>query len=112
LSLVLLSIFFSPVGSANHSGTPYLLDGASRADKESDDGTIGIGKSSKAGPGAIAIGQYSKAEGRHAIAIGFETKAKTHVNSIAIGNNIEVSGDEAVAVGSASKAGKGSVVLG
>ncbi|MDP0291013.1 hypothetical protein Q7Z11_11265, partial [Glaesserella parasuis] len=62
--------------------------------------------------GAIAIGQKSKAEGRHNIAIGYDANAGEKNNSIAIGNNTVVSGTEAVAIGSASKAGKESVVLG
>ncbi|MCT8580841.1 hypothetical protein KZ455_10380, partial [Glaesserella parasuis] len=113
LSLVLLGIFFSPpAGSATHSGTPYTADGGSRSNLGSDDGTISIGKESKASYGAIAIGQRSKAEGRHGIAIGYQTNAGTHLNSVAVGNDIRVSGREAVAIGSNSKAGKGSVVLG
>ncbi|MDP0202853.1 ESPR-type extended signal peptide-containing protein, partial [Glaesserella parasuis] len=119
LSLVLLGIFFSPVGLAATASTsnekPYFQDGASASTSGSDNGTIGIGKESKAAHGAIAIGQKSKAEARHNIAIGYDTQAgnhKDHVNSIAIGNNTVVSGTEAVAIGSASKAGKGSVVLG
>ncbi|MDG6364567.1 hypothetical protein QAA75_10620, partial [Glaesserella parasuis] len=57
----------------------------------------------------------SKAEGRHNIAIGYDTQAgnhKNHSNSVAVGNNIKIDGKEAVAIGSASKAGEGSVVLG
>ncbi|MCT8797421.1 hypothetical protein KZ368_11300, partial [Glaesserella parasuis] len=118
LSLVLLSIFFSSVGSAvanTNTAKPYLQDGATTSVNGFDDGTIGIGKESKASYGAIAIGQKSKAESRHNIAIGYETQAgnhKDHVNSVAVGNNIKIDGREAVAIGSASKAGEGSVVLG
>ncbi|MFX0585425.1 YadA-like family protein, partial [Glaesserella parasuis] len=116
LSLVLLGIFFSPVGLAATASTsnekPYFLDGASASTSGSDNGTIGIGKESKAAHGAIAIGQKSKAEGRHNIAIGYDSNAGTDANSVAVGNNTVVSGTEAVAIGSASKAGKGSVVLG
>ncbi|MDP0383073.1 YadA-like family protein [Glaesserella parasuis] len=117
LSLVLLGIFFSPSAAANTKNTaePYLQDGASKSSNGYDAGTIGIGKESKASYGAIAIGQKSKAESRHNIAIGYETQAgnhKDHVNSVAVGNNIKIDGKEAVAIGSASKAGKGSVVLG
>ncbi|CAM3022763.1 hypothetical protein B0183_04980 [Glaesserella parasuis] len=119
LSLVLLGIFFSPVGLAATASTsnekPYFLDGASASTSGSDNGTIGIGKESKAAHGAIAIGQKSKAEARHNIAIGYETQAgnhKDHSNSVAVGNNIKIDGKEAVAIGSASKAGEGSVVLG
>ncbi|MDG6287567.1 hypothetical protein, partial [Glaesserella parasuis] len=67
LSLVLLGIFFSPVGLA-----AYFAGGASASGNGSDDGTIGIGQGSKASHGAIAIGQNSKAEGRHNIAIGYD----------------------------------------
>ncbi|QSX09761.1 YadA-like family protein [Glaesserella parasuis] len=116
LSLVLLGIFFSPVGLAATASTsnekPYFLDGASASTSGSDNGTIGIGKESKAAHGAIAIGQKSKAEGRHNIAIGYDANAGEKNNSIAIGNNTVVNETEAVAIGSASKAGKGSVVLG
>ncbi|AWY45804.1 YadA-like family protein [Glaesserella parasuis] len=116
LSLVLLGIFFSPVGSAAAASTsnekPYFQDGASASTSGSDNGTIGIGKESKAAHGAVAIGQKSKAEGRHNIAIGYDANAGEKKNSIAIGNNTVVNETEAVAIGSASKAGKGSVVLG
>ncbi|MDO9777431.1 ESPR domain-containing protein, partial [Glaesserella parasuis] len=48
LSLVLLSIFFSPVavGTQLHTGKPYLQDEAQRSSLGTDDGTIGIGKKS------------------------------------------------------------------
>ncbi|MDO9692062.1 YadA-like family protein, partial [Glaesserella parasuis] len=114
LSLVLLGIFFSPSAAANTTNTaqPYLRDGATTSNNGYDNGTIGIGKESKASYGAIAIGQKSKAEGRHGIAIGYDANAGEKNNSIAIGNNTVVNETEAVAIGSASKAGKGSVVLG
>ncbi|MDG6342642.1 hypothetical protein QAA07_10800, partial [Glaesserella parasuis] len=117
LSLVLLGIFFSPSAAANTTNTakPYLQDNATTSNNGYDNGTIGIGKESKASYGAIAIGQNSKAEARHNIAIGYDTQAgnhKDHVNSVAVGNNIKIDGKEAVAIGSASKAGEGSVVLG
>ncbi|MDE4020879.1 hypothetical protein NUS64_12040, partial [Glaesserella parasuis] len=114
LSLVLLGIFFSPSAAANatNTATPYLQDGADKSSKGYDNGTIGIGKESKASYGAIAIGQKSKAEGRHNIAIGYDSNAGTKDNSVAVGNNIKIDGKEAVAIGSASKAGEGSVVLG
>ncbi|MCT8852418.1 hypothetical protein KZ318_11430, partial [Glaesserella parasuis] len=117
LSLILLGIFFSPSAAANTTNTqkPYLQDGATASNSGYDDGSIGIGKESKVSYGAVAIGQKSKAEARHNIAIGYETQAgnhKDHVNSVAVGNNIKIDGKEAVAIGSASKAGEGSVVLG
>ncbi|MDP0380177.1 hypothetical protein Q7X53_11710, partial [Glaesserella parasuis] len=64
LSLVLLGIFFSPSAAANTTNTTkaYLQDGATVSNNGHDEGTIGIGKESKASYGAIAIGQKSKAE--------------------------------------------------
>ncbi|MCT8609408.1 hypothetical protein KZ427_11050, partial [Glaesserella parasuis] len=114
LSLVLLGIFFSSVavGAELHKGSPYLVDNAGKSDLGTDDGTIGIGKSSKAGYGAIAIGQYSKAENRHNVAIGYKADSGKQVNSITIGYNTKVSGMEGIAIGKESKAGEKSVVLG
>ncbi|MDG6406800.1 hypothetical protein QAY92_10485, partial [Glaesserella parasuis] len=114
LSLVLLSIFFSPVavGAQLHTGKPFLLDDASKSDRGSDDGTIGIGKKSKASYGAIAIGEESKAEARHNVAIGYKADSGTDANSITIGYNTKVSGEQAIAIGKESKAGGRSVVLG
>ncbi|QEM88185.1 hypothetical protein FEF05_06735 [Glaesserella parasuis] len=112
LSLVLLSIFFNPVLGVKHTGQPYLLDGSSKSKLGTDDGTIGIGKNSKAGYGAIAIGQYSKAKARHNVAIGYKADSGVQPNTITIGYNTKVSGQEAIAIGKESKAGKESVVLG
>ncbi|MWQ07160.1 hypothetical protein GHH65_10970, partial [Glaesserella parasuis] len=114
LSLVLLSIFFSPVavGAQLHTGTAFLLDGSNKSKLGTDDGTIGIGKSSKAGYGAIAIGQRSKAKARHNVAIGYEADSGVQPNTITIGYNTKVTGQEAIAIGKESKAGKESVVLG
>ncbi|MDG6297976.1 hypothetical protein P9Z65_11185, partial [Glaesserella parasuis] len=114
LSLVLLGIFFSPVavGSQLHTGTPYTAGGGSKSNLGSDDGTISIGKSSKASYGAIAIGEESKAEARHNVAIGYKANSGTGTNSITIGYNTKVSGQEAIAIGKESKAGEKSVVLG
>ncbi|EQA12720.1 hep_Hag family protein, partial [Glaesserella parasuis H465] len=114
LSLVLLGIFFSPVavGAQLHTGTAFLLDGSNKSKLGTDDGTIGIGKESKAGYGAIAIGQYSKAKNRHNVAIGYKADSGVQPNTITIGYNTKVSGQEAIAIGKESKAGKESVVLG
>ncbi|MCT8818471.1 hypothetical protein KZ350_10885, partial [Glaesserella parasuis] len=114
LSLVLLSIFFSPVavGAQLHTGEAFLLDGANKSKLGTDDGTIGIGKSSKAGYGAIAIGQRSKAKARHNVAIGYEADSGVQPNTITIGYNTKVTGQEAIAIGKQSKAGEKSVVLG
>ncbi|MDP0044204.1 ESPR-type extended signal peptide-containing protein, partial [Glaesserella parasuis] len=85
LSLVLLGIFFSPVGLA-----AWLVDGSEKG-SGADAGTIGIGQDSRVGPGSIVIGQYAKAEGRTSIAIGY--RAET------IGLS-----DKAVAVGATAQA--------
>ncbi|MDG6276913.1 ESPR-type extended signal peptide-containing protein, partial [Glaesserella parasuis] len=84
LSLVLLGIFFSPVGSA-----AWLQNDSSQGYLGSDGGSIGIGEGSKVGPGSIVIGQYAKAEGRTSIAIGYRA---------------ETTGDKAVAVGATAQA--------
>ncbi|MFW9299904.1 hypothetical protein, partial [Glaesserella parasuis] len=95
LSLVLLGIFFSSVGSA-----AYLQDGANEnSTVGTDDGTIGIGKESEASYGAVAIGQKAKAKDRHNIAIGYGADSGTQVNSVAIGYRTTVSGSEAIALG-------------
>ncbi|MCT8545878.1 hypothetical protein KZ398_11365, partial [Glaesserella parasuis] len=85
LSLVLLSIFFSPVGLA-----AWLVDGSEKG-SGADAGTIGIGQDSRVGPGSIVIGQYAKAEGRTSIAIGY------------LAETIGLS-DKAVAVGATAQA--------
>ncbi|MDG6776896.1 ESPR-type extended signal peptide-containing protein, partial [Glaesserella parasuis] len=95
LSLVLLGIFFSSVGSA-----AYLQDGANEGSNiGTDDGTIGIGQESRASYGAVAIGQKAKAEARHNIAIGYGADSGTQLNSLAIGYRTTVSGTGAIALG-------------
>ncbi|MDG6485588.1 hypothetical protein QAZ17_11025, partial [Glaesserella parasuis] len=106
-SLVLLGIFFSPVGSA-----AYIQDGASRSSRGSNDDSIGIGKGSKVGNGAIVIGGSSKAEAHTSIAIGYSTKAEGE-GSVAIGRDSIASQDEGIAIGRSSVSrSKQSVALG
>ncbi|MFK5186324.1 ESPR domain-containing protein, partial [Glaesserella parasuis] len=108
LSLVLLAIFFSPVGSA-----AWLQDSSSSGSKGSDEGSIGIGRESKVGHGSITIGQKSEAEGRTAVAIGYSAKTGSkHDNAIAIGNSSTATGPGTVTVGHSSEAKDRSVVLG
>ncbi|MCT8817013.1 YadA-like family protein [Glaesserella parasuis] len=108
LSLVLLGIFFSPVGSA-----AWLQDSSNQGSKGSDEGSIGIGKESKVGHGSITIGQKSEAEGRTAVAIGYSAKTGSeHDNAIAIGNSSTATGPGTVTVGHSSQAKDRSVVLG
>ncbi|MDG6855015.1 hypothetical protein QA332_10605, partial [Glaesserella parasuis] len=104
---VLLGIFFSPVGSA-----AYIQDGASRSSRGSNDDSIGIGKGSKVGNGAIVIGGSSKAEAHTSIAIGYSTKAEGE-GSVAIGRDSIASQDEGIAIGRSSVSrSKQSVALG
>ncbi|WDI28371.1 ESPR-type extended signal peptide-containing protein [Glaesserella parasuis] len=105
LSLVLLSIFFSPVGSA-----AYFQD-SSTGLPGNDDGTIGIGKSSRAGSGAITIGLDSTAQ-ENSVVLG--TKAKgTNTQTVAIGNLAEASASQSIAIGANTEAkGYGSISIG
>ncbi|MDG6315256.1 hypothetical protein P9952_10915, partial [Glaesserella parasuis] len=108
LSLVLLAIFFSPVGLA-----AYLQDSSNSGSKGSDEGSIGIGIGSRVGHGSITIGQKSEAEGRTAVAIGYLAKTGSeHDNAIAIGNSSKATGPATVTVGHSSEAKDRSVVLG
>ncbi|MDG6785917.1 hypothetical protein, partial [Glaesserella parasuis] len=104
--LVLLGIFFSPVGSAE----PWLQDGSSRGPYV-DDATIGIGKGSSVGPGSITIGYQSEARGRTSIAIGYSAQAFTN-NAVAVGATAKAGGSS-VAYGYGAQARKaGSVAVG
>ncbi|MDG6788104.1 hypothetical protein QA264_10940, partial [Glaesserella parasuis] len=106
-SLVLLGIFFSPVGSAR-----LFLDGAGEASGGVDDGSIGIGQDSRVAHGSIAIGQHSKAEGRTNVAIGYRAHSGTGLHGVAIGNN-SLSSANSVTLGSNTKAaGANSVAIG
>ncbi|MFW9272406.1 ESPR-type extended signal peptide-containing protein, partial [Glaesserella parasuis] len=103
LSLVLLGIFFSSVGSAE----PWLQDGSSRGPYV-DDATIGIGKGSSVGPGSITIGYQSEARGRTSIAIGYSAQAFTN-NAVAVGATAKAGGSS-VAYGYGAQARKASSV--
>ncbi|KDB45166.1 hypothetical protein HPS10_10195, partial [Glaesserella parasuis HPS10] len=107
LSLVLLGIFFSPVGSAQ-----FLQDGSSQGYLGGDQGSIGIGQGSKVGHGAIAIGQLSKAETRTTIAIGYNSEAKKE-GAVVVGAHSTVHGDDGLAIGrSTTSKGNQSIALG
>ncbi|MDO9757238.1 hypothetical protein Q7537_11190, partial [Glaesserella parasuis] len=106
LSLVLLGIFFSPVGSA-----AWLVDGSEKG-SDADAGTIGIGIDSRVGPGSIVIGQYAKAEGRTSIAIGYRAET-TGDKAVAVGATAQAKAIGAVAVGQEAIANQnGGVALG
>ncbi|MDG6406783.1 hypothetical protein QAY92_10400, partial [Glaesserella parasuis] len=113
LSLVLLGIFFSPVaGSITDSS--YFQHGATYGTKhKSDAGTIGIGRQSTAGPGSIAIGQHTKADGRTVVAIGYSAVTTDIGSPVAIGGHTSANGESAIAIGlKSSSGGKESIVLG
>ncbi|MXO46547.1 hypothetical protein GNY93_10180, partial [Glaesserella parasuis] len=107
LSLVLLGIFFSPVGSAQ-----FLQDGSSLGYLQGDEGSIGIGIGSRVGHGSIVIGQLSKAETRTTIAIGYNSEAKKE-GALAVGARSVVHGDDGLAIGrSTISKGNQSIALG
>ncbi|MDP0146334.1 ESPR-type extended signal peptide-containing protein, partial [Glaesserella parasuis] len=113
LSLVLLGIFFSPV-AASTTDSSYFQHGATYGTKHrSDAGTIGIGQQSTAGPGSIAIGQHTKAEGRTVVAIGYSAVTTDAGSPVAIGGHTSANGESAIAIGlKSSSGGKESIVLG
>ncbi|MDE3975898.1 ESPR-type extended signal peptide-containing protein, partial [Glaesserella parasuis] len=107
LSLVLLGIFFSPVGSAQ-----YLQDSSNLGYLGGDQGSIGIGIGSRVGHGSITIGQNSKAEARTTIAIGYGSEAKKE-GALAVGAASVVHGDSGLAIGhSTISKGNQSIALG
>ncbi|MWQ40822.1 ESPR-type extended signal peptide-containing protein [Glaesserella parasuis] len=107
LSLVLLGIFFSPVGSAQ-----FLQDGSVQGSKEViDEGSIGIGQGSKVGPGAITIGQFSDASSRTAIAIGYSAKA-IPFESLALGRSANAKGERSISIGHSANSVLESIALG
>ncbi|AGO15909.1 hypothetical protein K756_03390 [Glaesserella parasuis ZJ0906] len=107
LSLVLLGIFFSPVGLA-----AYLEDGSERG-SDADTGSIGIGQNSRVGPGSIVIGQYAKAEGRTSIAIGYQAEAVLYEpNAVAVGATARAFSHSAAYGYGAQARGTGSVAVG
>ncbi|MWQ27693.1 hypothetical protein GHI47_11185, partial [Glaesserella parasuis] len=109
LSLVLLSIFFSPVGLA-----AWYQDGSGPGRNESaDGGTIGIGQDSRVGPGSIAIGQSAKAEGRTSIAIGYQAEAVLYqTKAVAVGATAKAFEYSAAYGYGAQARGIGSVAVG
>ncbi|MDO9805849.1 ESPR-type extended signal peptide-containing protein, partial [Glaesserella parasuis] len=107
LSLVLLGIFFSPVGSAK-----WLDYGSEEGGIEpADDGSIGFGPNSFTGPGSIVIGQYAEGRYRTTIAIGYSAQVFSN-NGTAVGATAKAGG-YSVAYGYAAQArGTGSVAVG
>ncbi|MCT8813653.1 hypothetical protein KZ314_07840, partial [Glaesserella parasuis] len=105
LSLVLLGIFFSSVGSA-----AYLEYGAQAVNGGSR-GTIGIGIGSWVGYNSIAIGDASKARPEFAVAIGPYAQA-THDKATAVGTDSRAGSHSAAYGFGALAQGEGSVAIG
>ncbi|MCT8819466.1 hypothetical protein KZ366_05170, partial [Glaesserella parasuis] len=105
LSLILLGIFFSPVGLA-----AYLEYGAQAVNGGSR-GTIGIGIGSWVGYNSIAIGDASKARPEFAVAIGPYAQA-THVKATAVGTDSQAGSHSAAYGFGALAQGEGSVAIG
>ncbi|MDO9849719.1 ESPR-type extended signal peptide-containing protein, partial [Glaesserella parasuis] len=107
LSLVLLSIFFSPSVGSN----PFIQAGSTNVAPFYDNGPIGIGHGSYVGNSSVAIGKYSKARDTTAVAVGFRAESIGH-NAVAVGSNTEATSSSA-AYGSRAKAlGRSSVAVG
>ncbi|MDG6268666.1 hypothetical protein P9J89_10855, partial [Glaesserella parasuis] len=62
--------------------------------------------------GSITIGQYSKAEGRTNVAIGYRAHSGTGLNGVAIGNNSLSSANSVTLGGNTKAAGANSVAIG
>ncbi|MFW9303134.1 YadA-like family protein, partial [Glaesserella parasuis] len=79
LSLVLLSIFFSPVGLA-----VFIQDGSTNVAPFYDNGAIGIGYGSYVGNSGVVIGKHAVARDTVAVAIGHSAEVVGH-DGVAVG---------------------------
>ncbi|MDP0211601.1 ESPR-type extended signal peptide-containing protein, partial [Glaesserella parasuis] len=106
LSLVLLGIFFSPVGLA-----VFIQDGSTNVAPHYDNGVIGIGFSSYAGNSSVVIGKYAEGRDTVAVAIGYSAQVVGH-DGVAVGPNAQAR-YRSVASGYSAKAlGQRSVAIG
>ncbi|MDG6334202.1 hypothetical protein, partial [Glaesserella parasuis] len=106
LSLVLLSIFFSPVGLA-----VFIQDGSTNVAPSYDNGVIGIGFRSYAGNSSVVIGKYAEGRDTVAVAIGYSAQVVGH-DGVAVGPNAQAR-YRSVASGYYAKAlGQRSVAIG
>ncbi|WJS89023.1 hypothetical protein NEE10_04060 [Glaesserella parasuis] len=106
LSLVLLSIFFSPEGLA-----VFIQDGSTNVAPSYDNGVIGIGHGSYAGNSAVVIGKYAEGRDTVAVAIGYSSRVVGH-DGVAVGPNAQAR-YRSVASGYYAKAlGQRSVAIG
>ncbi|MDP0260881.1 hypothetical protein Q7296_12075, partial [Glaesserella parasuis] len=83
LSLVLLGIFFSPVGLA-----VFIQDGSTNVAPVYDNGAIGIGHQSVVGNSGVVIGKYAVARDTVAVAIGYSAQVVGH-DGVAVGPNAQ-----------------------
>ncbi|MDE4031757.1 hypothetical protein NUQ39_11375, partial [Glaesserella parasuis] len=83
LSLVLLGIFFSPVGLA-----VFIQDGSTNVAPSYDNGVIGIGHRSYAGNSSVVIGKYAEGRDTVAVAIGYSAQVVGH-DGVAVGPNAQ-----------------------
>ncbi|MDG6304378.1 hypothetical protein P9Z67_10710, partial [Glaesserella parasuis] len=105
-SLVLLSIFFSPVGLA-----VFIQDGSTNVAPHYDNGVIGIGFRSYAGNSSVVIGKYAEGRDTVAVAIGYSAQVVGH-DGVAVGPNAQAR-YRSVASGYYAKAlGQRSVAIG
>ncbi|MDG6340556.1 hypothetical protein P9995_10500, partial [Glaesserella parasuis] len=81
--LVLLGIFFSPVGLA-----VFIQDGSTNVAPPYDNGVIGIGHRSYAGNSSVVIGKYAEGRDTVAVAIGYSAQVVGH-DGVAVGPNAQ-----------------------
>ncbi|MDG6859306.1 hypothetical protein QA317_11015, partial [Glaesserella parasuis] len=114
LSLVLLSIFFSPVGLA-----VFIQDGSTNVAPFYDNGAIGIGYRSYVGNSGVVIGKHAVARDTVAVAIGYSTEvvghdgvavgahAQARYRSVASGYSAKALGQRSVAIGDSAEVNSG-----
>ncbi|MDP0010100.1 ESPR-type extended signal peptide-containing protein, partial [Glaesserella parasuis] len=114
LSLVLLSIFFSPVGLA-----VFIQDGSTNVAPFYDNGAIGIGYGSYVGNSSVVIGKNAVARDTVAVAIGYDSEvvghdgvavgphAQARYRSVASGYSAKALGQRSVAIGDSAEVNSG-----
>ncbi|MDG6487602.1 hypothetical protein QAZ18_10420, partial [Glaesserella parasuis] len=112
--LVLLGIFFSPVGLA-----VFIQDGSTNVAPFYDNGAIGIGYGSYVGNSGVVIGKHAVARDTVAVAIGYSAQvvghdgvavgphAQARYRSVASGYSAEALGQRSVAIGDSAEVNSG-----
>ncbi|MDG6466199.1 hypothetical protein QAZ09_10525, partial [Glaesserella parasuis] len=112
--LVLLSIFFSPVGLA-----VFIQDGSTNVAPFYDNGAIGIGYGSYVGNSGVVIGKHAVARDTVAVAIGYSAEvvghdgvavgahAQARYRSVASGYSAKALGQRSVAIGDSAEVNSG-----